>query len=117
MTRKYHTPAIAYLIDGWDAGDPWGSATSAGWAVAEVARAAAVSDVDSALEISWGCVPVIDLGETADSLWDGNGDVSFETAILAAAYLSGDVTDDDLLFAARVLSRYLDLCESAGLDY
>jgi hypothetical protein len=119
MTRRYHTPAIAYLIDGWDGGDPWGSAMSAGWAVAEVARAAAVPGVDSALEISWGCGPVIDLGEAADSLddRDDNGDVSFETAILSAAYLSGDVTDDDLLFAARVLSRYLDLCKSAGLDY
>jgi hypothetical protein len=71
MTRRYHTPAIAHLIDGWDGGDPWGSAMSAGWAVAEVARAAAVPGVDSALEISWGYGPAIDLGEAADSWTTG----------------------------------------------
>jgi hypothetical protein len=119
MNRKYHSRAISFLMDDWDDYDPWGSAMSAAWTVAEVARAVDVLEIESILEITWNCVPVIDLSEAAASLddRDNNGDVSFGTAILAAAYLSGDVTDDDLLFVARVLSRYLNLCRAAGLDY
>jgi hypothetical protein len=119
MNRKYHSFVISLLMDDWDDHDSWGSAMSAAWSVAEVARAVDVLEVESTLEITWNCEPMIDLNEAAASLddRDNDSDVSFGTAILAAAYLSGDVTDDDLLFAARVLSRYLNLCRAAGLDY
>lgn len=121
MTRRHHSPVIAHLIDGWDSGDNWGSAMSGAWAVAEVARAAGIDDVVAPiLAVSWGPIAeTIDLGEAADTLSDRDygGDVSFETAVLADAYLSGRITDDDLIFAARVLTRYIDLCDAAGLSY
>lgn len=119
--RRYHSPVIARMIDSWDGGDPFGSAMSAAWAVAEVARAAGVPEVDTTLSVSWGAVPMIDLGEAADTLTadepDPGSDISYETAALADAYLSGEITDQDLTFAARVLHRYIDLCERAGISY
>lgn len=119
--RRHYSPAIAHMIDGWDGDDPFGSAMSMAWAVAEVARAAdaeASATIDGALSISWGAAPVLDLTEAADlDSREDPGDVSFETHALAAAYLDGAVTVADLTFAARVLSRYIDLCTAAGLDY
>lgn len=119
MARRHHSPVIAVLVDGWDDGDRWGSAMSAAWAVAEVARAAGTApEVDQILSVSWGMGGPIDLHEAADeSNRDDPGDISFETHCLAAAYLDGAVTMRDLTFAARVLSRYIDICDRAGLSY
>lgn len=126
--RRHYSPAIDAMIDGWDGGDVWGSAMSMAWAVAEVARAAAIERdaddveldvVDTVLEVAWGPTVPLSLDELAsvEEDPDNRGDVSFETGVLAAAYQDGRVTDEDLVFAARVLARYLDICRAAGLDY
>lgn len=117
--RRY-SPAIAAAIEGWDGGDPWGSAMDMAWAVAEVARAGVVgTEVAATLEVSWGAMSPMSIDEMADVEEDpdNRGDVSFTTAMLAAAYRDGRVTDDDLTFAARVLDRYLDILRAAGHDY
>lgn len=131
VRRRHYSPAIDAMIDGWDGGDVWGSAMSMAWAVAEVARAAEIESnaapvdhveldrVPQILEVSWGAAQPMTIDEMADV--EGNpedrGDVSFETSMLAAAYRDGRVTDADLLFAARVLDRYLDIARAAGQDY
>lgn len=128
--RRY-SPAIDAMIDAWDGGDVWGSAMSMAWAVAEVARAAELESdaepidhveldrVPQILEVSWGMTPALSIEEMAsvEENPEDRGDVSFETGVLAAAYQRGDVTDADLLFAARVLDRYLDIARAAGHDY
>lgn len=117
--RRRYSPAVAAMIDGWDGGDVWGSAMSLAWAVAEVARAASVQGVDGTLDVSWGAALPMTIDEMADAGEDPDdrGDISFESATLASAYRDGGVTDADLEFAARVLSRYLDICRAAGRDY
>lgn len=119
MSRRHHTPAIAWLMDGWDSYDNWGSAMSAAWAVAEVAAAYGEHEPASTLEVSWGMggYPTRLELEIATGDLDYEGDLSYDTRALAEGVQRGDVTMDDLSFAARVLTRYLDLCKKAGIDY
>lgn len=48
---------------------------------------------------------------------EGADEVSLSAYELATAYDRGEVDDDGLTFAARVLHRYLDACDRAGLSY
>lgn len=114
IRRTPYTPAIDVMIDGWDGGDAWGSALSLAFALADVAYAAGVDEVGSILDYTPGMGETLSLDEIADGTDD---DTRYEAVCLAEAYISGDVTDDDLVRAAKVLSRYLDLCKRAGLDY
>lgn len=103
------------MIDGWDGGDPFGSAMSMAWAVAEIGRV--IGDPEPGQTLNYRPSPLagnVTLDEYAD-----NEDASYdyETETLAQAVRSREVTADDLLFAARVLHRYIDLCVKAGKDY
>lgn len=112
--RRPYPAAIACLMDDWDGGDVYGSARAIGFALADVAGATDVaSEVWSALKYSPGMCESWDL----DDLLDEDSGASGSAHDLAHAYSAGDVTDDDLIHAARVISRYLDLCKLAGLDY
>lgn len=107
------------MIDAWDGGDPWGSAMSMAWAVAEVGAAYDEYAPAATLDVVWGMGghPSREELEEATGELDYDGDVQFETRALAEGVQTGQVTMDDLRFAARVLDRYLDLCKAAGLDY
>lgn len=118
MTRN-HSPAIAWMIDGWDGGDPWGSAMEMAWAVAEVSWALGEYGPVAVLGVTWGAhVPnVADIREAMREGSDYTGDVSYDMQALLGGWDAGEVTLDHMTFAARVLTRYLDLCKRAGLDY
>lgn len=113
--KRRNSPAIAAMMDDWDGGDPFGSAMHAAWAVAEVSRA--VGDPPSSevtQTLSYRPSPIADnpsLTELADDAED------FETRTLAEAVVAGRVEASDLVFAARVLHRYIDICERAGMSY
>jgi hypothetical protein len=49
-------------------------------------------------------------GEWAD-------DYTYGQVSLASAYVSGDITQSDLIYAGDVLSRYTDLLRQFGKDY
>lgn len=127
-TKPYRlNPAVVIDSAAWDGGDPWGSAMACAWAVCEVARAAHVTippdlgyrpgmgagdpTVDE-LAASLDCEDV----ETCENI-EAHGDHDYLTGALAALCLAGDVTDRQLVLAMRTLSRYLDACKAAGLDY
>jgi hypothetical protein len=113
--KRRYSPAIAVMMDSWDGDDPWGSAVTMGFAVYEVSRALDIPEIAHILQASPGMTPVYSIDELADS--NGEGDIQFETMELASAVRDGRVTDADLIFAAKVLNRYIDICRNAGKDY
>lgn len=113
--KRLHSPAIRALLDSWDGGDPFGSAMSAAWAVAECGRA--MGNAEPGQTLNYRPSP-LSYEMTIEQLADGQAeDAGFETAELASAIQQGLVTEDDLVFAAKVLSRYIDICERAGKSY
>jgi hypothetical protein len=114
MNRTHYSPAIDVMIDGWDGGDPWGSAMSLAFAVCDVALAAGVPEPGWLLKYSPG-MSSPNLDEMADETNDS--DTTLEAHLLASAYLDGSVSDADLIRAARVLRFYLLMCKRAGFDY
>lgn len=117
MTRRTaYSPAIDHMIDGFDGGDPWGSAMGMAFALADVCEAVGLTAARDILEYRPSrYVSTPDLDALADAGEDD--DVLFEAQCLALAYRDGAVTDADLERGARVLSRYLDMCKRAGRDY
>ena len=113
-TRKY-SPAIDSMIDSFDGADPFGSAMSMAWAVAEVGRVIGHPEPGQTLNYRPSALAGnVTLDEYADN---PEGDFDYETQTLAGAVRTGQVTEADLTFAARVLSRYIDLCRKAARDY
>ena len=110
-------PALSILADGWDEHDAWGSTTTAALCLADVAGAAGLTEVWDVLEYTPGLAAPTSLHVLANALDDDDAPVQYGAMLLAAAYLVGDVSDADLLLAARVLARHLDACRNAGLAY
>jgi hypothetical protein len=55
----------------------------------------------------------------ADAFAEGEfaDDYTYGQVSLASAYVSGEVTQDDLIYAGDVLSRYTDILRRNGKDY
>lgn len=113
MTRRGYSPAIDAMIDSFDGGDPFGSAMSMAWAVAECGRA--MGEPEPGQRLNYRPSP-LSYTRTIDDLADDTGG-DYETTVLAQAIRDGRVTVPDLVVAARVLNRYLNLCRKAGRDY
>lgn len=114
MGKRPHNPAIDAMIDSFDGGDPWGSAMAMAFAVAEVSRAKGLTEPGAILE--YRPSPIAG-SVTLSQLAGGTTDSGYEAEMLADAVIQGDVSDEDLTIAARVLHKYLHLCKTAGLDY
>ena len=114
--RTPYSPAIDAMIDTFDGGDPWGSAMGMAFALADVCEAVGLTVARDTLDYRpspYVATPDLDTLAGAGE----EDDVTYEAQCLASAYVAGTVTDDDLVRGARVLGRYLSLCERAGRSY
>ena len=114
MTRHAINPVIDYVSDRWDGGDPWGTAINALFDLAEVMYAAGIP-IPAELEYQHGaCEP-----ETVEEMAIENpdGQTPYGVFEFASAYVSGEITENDMRLAALTLNRYVALCRDAGLDY
>lgn len=87
--------------------DPWGTAMNAGFAVCE---AMYLAEQTIPNEWAFRASPLLSslIGDGAQYLIDEYG------------YLGEEVNgadEDDLLYAGRVIHRYINLCRKAGKDY
>jgi hypothetical protein len=114
--KRRYSPAIATMMDGWDGGDPFGSAMEMAWAVAEVGRA--MDEPEPGQTLNYRPSP-LSYSRTVEEIASGEreDDISFTMECLAQAVQDGRVSVDDLVFAAKVLHRYIDICRQAGKDY
>lgn len=113
--KSRYSPAIASMMGAWDAGDPYGSAHEFAYAVAQCGRA--LDNPEPARILNFRPSPIArDL--LIEQLADGQDeDAGIALADLASNVQAGIVTEDDLVFAAKVLHRYLGILEAAGLSY
>lgn len=114
MTRHAINPVIDYVRDWWDSGDPWGTAINALFDLAEVMYSAGIP-IPEELEYQHGACEPESLEDMATES-DG-GQTSAGVFVFASAYLSGEITENDMRLAALTLNRYCDMCRAAGLDY
>jgi hypothetical protein len=114
MSRHAINPVIDYVRDWWDDGDPWGTAINALFDLAEVMYSAGIP-IPEELEYRHGTYEAESLEEMATENEDGQ--TPYAVFVFASAYLSGEITENDMRLAALTLNRYLALCRSAGLDY
>jgi hypothetical protein len=115
--KRRYSPAIATMMDGWDGGDPFGSAMELAWAVAEVGRA--MDEPEPGQTLNYRPSP-LSYSRTVEQIANGSrvdDEISFAMESLADAVVDGRVTIDDLVFSAKVLSRYIGICRQAGVDY
>lgn len=108
--------AMVLIREGWDKGDPWGSALNALFAVATVMHATDI-EVPAELEFRRGLGDNRTIRDLARSVPDGYNDTTYDEFVLASEYLAGNVTDRDLTLAALTLNRYTNAARTAGLDY
>ena len=107
--------AIDMMIDGWDAGDPWGSAMCMLHACCTVLQA--TGDAEK-IDPGAGWVPAPgSLGWTTEDLADPANGHDYETSWLAECVDDGTATITDIAKATRILSLYADLVRAAGKDY
>jgi hypothetical protein len=101
--------------------DPWG--TAMGWAFA-LGEALAVTRYDYDQQFAYAVNDAFDAHEFGpapsgvlrelDDLIDGEG---WERHVVASAVLDGDATPWHVLYLFRVMCRYADLLDAAGLSY
>lgn len=103
--RPNANPILGRMRDEFGGGDPWGTAIGWAFAVADVLHFAAGEPVPA--EMQYRPSPV--QHEVDRDL--------YPDAEVLDMYESGELTADDLTTAAKCLSRYLDWCKAAGLDY
>lgn len=106
--------AIALVRDGWDAGDPWGSAMLALGDVADVMYAAGLPVPE---ELEYRPSPLTDERTLADIVSDDPGTTPYDARVIASECLAGRIDARTLRLAALTLNRYADACRAAGLDY
>jgi hypothetical protein len=102
--KRRYSPAIATMMDGWDGGDPFGSA---------------MDEPEPGQTLNYRPSP-LSYSRTVEQIANGSrvdDEISFAMESLADAVVDGRVTIDDLVFAAKVLSRYIGICRQAGVDY
>lgn len=115
--------------------DVWGETMRVFFAVAEVLHTTAEVVMESdgyhdhALEAfaRWDYLPspyvavpdVEAVAARASEFSEGefSDDYSYATVALASAYVNGELTQEDLIYAGDVLSRYSDMLRTAGKDY
>jgi hypothetical protein len=101
---KTKNPVLALFRDTDDSFDPWGSALSAFFQVADVLWHASAEEIPA--EWDYRHSPVCAFGSD-----------DFLAAELRFQHDFGRITDDDLIFAGTVLSRLVNFYRSQGLDY
>ena len=111
----------------WSEHDLWGNAMGMFFAVASVLDMTDIEgDVTPKPFDRWqygrgmGTVPDVEsVAARAGHYNEGEfaGDYSYGEIALAEAFVSGEITQSDLVYAGDVLSRYTDLLRSAGKDY
>jgi len=100
-------PVLDILRPGLDPGDPWLSAMGGLFAVADIVHVATgeiLPGYHPSPLARVGAAPA-EYGEdyAVTELWD--------------AYLSDELSDDDMREAFKILNRYADWCELAGRSY
>lgn len=104
---------ISIVREGWDSGDKWGSAMLA---LCDIADVMAAADVPVPGELQYRR-SVLD-SRTVSDIATGDPDMtSYGARVIAEEYLAGRVDVRALTLAALALSRYVDACKRAGLDY
>jgi hypothetical protein len=112
----------------WDDYDRWGSAMSLFFSVAAVLDMTDIEgDVTPGPFARWDYnrppytpVPAVEtVAARAEEFSEGEyvDDFSYAEISLAAAYVAGEVTQDDLIYAGNVLDRYTAQLRLAGADY
>jgi hypothetical protein len=103
--RPNANPVLAWMRDDDIAGDPWGTAMAWAFAVCEYLHHVALDD---------DAIPA-SLGYSSAAVRQGEG---FEDESWPEGALVEMAVDTFTLHtAAKCLSRYLDWCKAAGLDY
>jgi hypothetical protein len=119
---------IASIAGDFDSYDKWGSAMSLFFSVAAVLD---MTDIDGDVTpepfARWDYhrppftpVPSVEtVAARAEEFSEGEyvDDFSYAEISLAAAYVAGEVTQDDLIYAGNVLDRYTAQLRLAGVDY
>lgn len=131
LTRPNSNPILDMMRDA-DMGDPWGTAMSWGFAVAEVLCDADPSEVPSVLGYrpGMGGPDVPFMSHDGEEMAYHPEHVDWETNqvwdYLHQSHAEAPIYWDDPTFEGRVrelvtaalcLNRYLDWCRAAGLDY
>jgi hypothetical protein len=139
MVYSAHKSRFEQIMDlaaiDWDSGDPWGSAMSLFFDVAQVLHM--TSEVvmesdgyhDHALEAfaRWDYRPspyvsvpdIEDVVARAEHFSEGEfaDDYSWNVVQLASAVHSGEITQADLIYVGNVLDKYTNILRIAGKDY
>lgn len=113
MYRRSPGPVLGgHVADGWDGGDPYGSAMGALGAIADVLFA-----IDpNAIPAGWEFRPALGASQDLEAMALREDETSGEltgaedllTAEIAADALSGAITESDLVRAGNILSRFID---------
>lgn len=114
---RQHSPVIDLMIDSWDPGDPFGSAMEAAWAVAVVSYAQGTTEAVGVLDYRPSPLGSPTWDDLTSGATEDNSDITIQMTDLADAYAAEDVSDEDLIFAAKVLSRYIGILKAAGKSY
>lgn len=112
--------------DDWDY-DPWGTSMGLFFDIASILDMTDVAgDVTPEPFARWQyrrapfAIPAIEtVAARAENFSEGefSDDYSFAQIELAAAYVAGDLSQDDLIYAGDVLDRYTELLRRNGRDY
>lgn len=116
MAKKLHNPALAIFMDSWDDGDPWGSAMEAAWAIAVVSYAQGVTEAVYALDYKPSPLGSPTWDDLLSDATEGT-DITIQMNDLAEAVEAERVSDEDLTQAAKIITRYLNICKLADRDY
>ena len=111
----------------WSDHDLWGTAMGMFFAVASVLDMTDIEgDVSPKPFARWqygrgmGTIPDVEsVASRAEQFSEGEfaDDYSYGQIMLASAFVNGEITQADLIYAGDVLSRYADLLRKAGKDY
>lgn len=127
MSTRFDRIASITYSDDWEY-DPFGTAMALHFAIAEVLDASDVEgDVTPEPFDRWQyrraparTVPALEvIAARAEDFHEGewSDDYSYATVALAAALVAGEVSQDDLIYAGDVLSRYVAVLERSGKTY
>lgn len=109
-------PVLRIMRENLDGGDPWGTALSWAFGVAGVLHAVGEPVPD---EMGYRASPVV--GRDPDEEPEDYPDVEVWHLVNRTPGHWVDpefgATYDDLRFAGKCLTRYIDWCKAAGLDY
>lgn len=128
MQYKGSSAALMALTENWwDPEERWADAISAGVDLAMIASVECEDNRPLAiLGVTWGMPRPTraELKEKADEAWRHQSDSDFEFPSWMQLYVAvngsevyGEADAEDLMYAARVLKRYVGILERAGRGY